>query len=358
MGGLIGKSRTGAFPPDRPHFVAFTEPFLPQHKVRFDQQRGFSMNHPTPLVDFSGRWSNAVARVGTEGVVCPEKQASDMTPLPTLTLALALSHLLALPSATAHPGVGLVEDSGGNIFYTDLVHIWKISPEGRKTIAVRNVHTHELALDAQDNLYGEDLVYEGEALNRWHHRIWKCSPDGKVTDLFGQRSGFREDYGFARDRRGTQYWLQYEENTTLIRKRTPEGKVTTIHPKTPFPRLTWLAVSQDGSALYVTTSNSLHRISSSGAVTPLIHHESTNRHALMGIWPAADGSVYAADFASRTINRVETNGRITLVARTENPWAPSSMLRTRDGILWILDYSTTNEARLRRIDKAGKSRVF
>ncbi len=278
--------------------------------------------------------------------------------MPALVLALALSHLLVLPSATAHPGVGLMEDSRGNIFYTDLVHVWKISPEGRKTIAVRNVHTHELALDAQDNLYGEDQVYEGEALNRWHHRIWKCAPDGKVTDLFGQRSGFREDYGFARDRRGTQYWLQYEGKTPLIRKRSLEGTVTTIHPKTPFPRLTWLAVSADGSVLYVTTGNGLYRISPDGAVSSLLHHESTNRHSLMGIWPAPDGSVYTANFATRTVNRVETNGRVTLVARTESPWAPSSMLRARDGVLWILEYSTTNEARLRRIDPAGKSRVF
>ncbi|MBC7890771.1 MAG: hypothetical protein H7Y12_01040 [Sphingobacteriaceae bacterium] len=281
-----------------------------------------------------------------------------MKPFPLLTLAVAFSYLFTLPSATAHPGVGLVEDSRGNIFYTDLVHVWKISPDGRKTIAVRNVHTHELAIDAQDSLYGEDQVYEGEALNRWHHRNWKCSPDRTVTDKIGQRPGYRNDYGFARDRRGTQYWLQYEGKTTLIRKRTSDGKLTTIHPKTPFSRLTWLAVSEDGSALYVTTGNGLYRISSNETVTPLIHPESTDRHALMGIWPASDGSVYAADFATRTINRVETNGRTTLIARTEPPWSPSSMLRARNGALWILEYSTTNEARLRRIDAAGKSHVF
>ena len=263
----------------------------------------------------------------------------------------------------AHPGVGLVEDSQGNIFYTDLVHVWKVHSDGQKTIAVRNAHTHELALDAQDNLYGEDLVYEGEAVNRWHHRIWKCAPDGQVTDLFGQRSEFRQYYGFARDRRGVQYWIQHDGKTTLIRKRTPEGTVTTIHPKMSFPRLNWIAVSPDGSVLYVTTGNRLYKISTEGMVTEgmvtvLIDYKSTNRHAMMRIWPAPDGSVYVANFANRTVDRVEANGKVTTITRTEIPWSPSAMLRARNGTLWILEYSATNEARLKRIDAAGKTSIF
>ena len=277
---------------------------------------------------------------------------------PLLCFAIVLGYLLALSPATAHPGVGLVEDSRGNIYYTDLVHVWKVHPDGRKTIAVRNVHTHELALDAQDNLYGEDLVYEGEAVNRWHHRIWKYAPDGQVTDLFGQRSGFRQDYGFARDRRGVQYWIQHDGKTTLIRKRTPEGTVTTIHPKMSFPRLNWIAVSPDGSVLYVTTGNRLYKISTEGMVTVLIDYKSTNRHAMMRIWPAPDGSVYVANFANRTVDRVEANGKVTTITRTEIPWSPSAMLRAHNGTLWILEYSATNEARLKRIDAAGKTSIF
>ncbi len=53
---------------------------------------------------------------------------------------------LLTASVSGHPGVGIVMDSRGNIFYTDLKQVWKISPEGRKSIAVANVHTHELYL--------------------------------------------------------------------------------------------------------------------------------------------------------------------------------------------------------------------
>jgi hypothetical protein len=42
--------------------------------------------------------------------------------------------------AAAHPGIGIVMDSKGNVFYTDLHQIWKIDAQGKKSIAVREVH--------------------------------------------------------------------------------------------------------------------------------------------------------------------------------------------------------------------------
>lgn len=57
--------------------------------------------------------------------------------------------------STAHPGVGIVCDRVGNIFYTDLKNVYKIAQNGERTIAVAHVHTHELAPDLADNLYGD-----------------------------------------------------------------------------------------------------------------------------------------------------------------------------------------------------------
>lgn len=54
----------------------------------------------------------------------------------------------------AHPGVGIVKDSKGNIFFTDLHQVWKIS-NGIKKIIVPDVHSHELYIDKDDNLFGE-----------------------------------------------------------------------------------------------------------------------------------------------------------------------------------------------------------
>ena len=85
-----------------------------------------------------------------------------MTRLATLLGSLAVLALAATP-LSAHPGIGIVVDSRGNVFYTDLKQVWRIAPDGTRSVAVPGVHTHELYLDAQDNLFGQHLWYEGEA---------------------------------------------------------------------------------------------------------------------------------------------------------------------------------------------------
>ena len=63
----------------------------------------------------------------------------------TLGRAAAVLLIVICPvlagSAGAHPGIGIVMDRQGTVFYTDLTHVWKIMPDGAKSIAVRNVHT-------------------------------------------------------------------------------------------------------------------------------------------------------------------------------------------------------------------------
>jgi hypothetical protein len=44
----------------------------------------------------------------------------------------------------AHPGIGIVKDSKGNIYYTDLAKVWKVTASGEKSVVVDRVHTHEL----------------------------------------------------------------------------------------------------------------------------------------------------------------------------------------------------------------------
>ena len=83
-------------------------------------------------------------------------------------------------SSVAHPGVGIVEDSKGNIFFTDLKQVWRIAKGGTKKVVVTNVHTHELYIDEKDNLFGEHLWYNGEQKNTWGYYVWRLSPDGKV----------------------------------------------------------------------------------------------------------------------------------------------------------------------------------
>ena len=85
--------------------------------------------------------------------------------------------------ANAHPSVSLIMDSRGNVYYSDLEQVWKIDVHGKKTVVVHNVHTHELYLDKDDNLFGEHLWYNGETANTWGHYIWKLTINGTLEQI-------------------------------------------------------------------------------------------------------------------------------------------------------------------------------
>jgi hypothetical protein len=83
-------------------------------------------------------------------------------------------------AAQAHPGVGIVADSRGNVFFTDLKQVWKITPNGKQTVAVPSVHSHKLCLDPSGNLYGEHYWYDAKA-EKWVRRVWCLRRAGSVT---------------------------------------------------------------------------------------------------------------------------------------------------------------------------------
>lgn len=129
--------------------------------------------------------------------------------------------------ARAHPGIGIVKDSKGNIYYTDLHQVWKINTSGHKSIAVQSVHTHELFMDAQDNLFGEHLWYNGENVDTWGHYVWKLNKEGRLDTLIQPSEGFLTQYSFVRDVAGNMYWAEQFINTKFKKKYT-DSTIQTI----------------------------------------------------------------------------------------------------------------------------------
>src|ERR1051326_428098 len=109
----------------------------------------------------------------------------------------------------AHPAWGIVVNRAGEIYYSDLATVWKIDPAGHVSVArpgVSGRHVHELAIDADDNIYGED--YDGTS-----KRVWKMTPSGAITSVSGP--------GVWRDRNGNNYAVDENEHLrqeTLILK--------------------------------------------------------------------------------------------------------------------------------------------
>jgi hypothetical protein len=263
----------------------------------------------------------------------------------------------AVFSLTADPGNGIVKDSKGSIFYTDLSQVWKISPDGQKTIAVSGVHTHELYIDQYDNLYGEHLWYNGEQLNTWGSYAWRLSSFGKLDTLVGPQEGFMENYSFDRDSIGNMYWIQRWKIKRVIRK-SIDGS-TTVMVTGNFNHMSRLYVTKDGM-VYFLANNNLYKITTAGHVSILakgIGDENEYNlikqrpgNSLSNVWVHQD-TVYISDYTGRKVKRWSPSGKMAIIAQSSSPWSPSGGVIDHQGNLWIMEYSITNTVRLRKIQK-------
>ena len=269
-------------------------------------------------------------------------------------LALMLAGVLQVQ---AHPGVGIVMDRHGNVFYTDLVQVWQITPGGRRSIVVPSVHTHDLAIISGDILIGEEVRRAGGG---WQHRIWQRTPDGRITDLIAWQDGFWQDYGLNRDRAGAMYSVQCPEKVCVIRKRGRDGRTTILARGTQFNyTVNWLAVSPTG-VVFFNDGPDVRKIDERGTLSTVAAGLAPpgNQNALMGLKHLPDGGVYVAVPSRRSILRVGANGETSTVAQSPEPWAPSGMLRAPDGKLWILEFDPANRFQVRRIGSRGEVTVF
>lgn len=265
----------------------------------------------------------------------------------------------------AHPPVAIVMDRLGNVFYSDLERVWMIAPDGKKTVAVPGAHTHELGLDAAGNLYGEHLWYEGDATKQWGHRVWRRTPQGRVTDVIPARRGFPSGYGFARDASGATYWTDRGTPARFF-KQSPSGQVSTVAVCRDCPEVRWMTAAPDGT-LYFVDAGEIKELSAAGRFRTLTSGLARRRwtqpqvnaqHRVMGLWTGGGGNVYAAVYGSREVVKVSRDGRAQVVATSRLPWSPTGVLVAPNGDLWIVECSYTNAIRVRRIARDGKVTVF
>jgi len=277
---------------------------------------------------------------------------------------LLISSFLLLISftVTAHPGIGIVKDNKGNIYYTDLGKVWKISLDGSKTVVVSGVHTHELYMDEHDNLYGEHLWYNGETQNTWGHYDWCLKNTGELVKEIDPTEGFPSNYSFVRDSSGNIYWVE-RFTTSKIMKKTKSGEVMKL-TEGKFGFIGWLTCTKNGS-LYFTENNKLHRLSPHGksdsyrieTLAESIGSKSTDfsmmgrNYDSYGIWTDAAGNVYLAMIDSKKVIRIGADGNAQTILTSNSLWTVCSGIFDNNGNMWVLENSVSNKVRVRKITK-------
>lgn len=264
----------------------------------------------------------------------------------------------------AHPGVGIVMDSKGNVFYTDTERIFKIDVAGHKSVVVPRVHTHELFLDKNDNLFGEHLWYEGSA-DKWSHYIWRYSADGKFEKLTPDLEGFRQDYSFVRDHFGTMFWADQEKGCQRVIKMDIQKNIKLVTDRC-FENIRWMYVSKKGDLLFADFQD-LVKIDKQGNVKEIAKKIANkqwtistveNQNSVFGVWDDASGNIYTAVAANRTVKKFDQSGKEEIVFRTPVPWIPTGGLVSPSGDLWILECSDTNAVRVERITEDKRRMVY
>jgi len=265
----------------------------------------------------------------------------------------------------AHPGIGIVMDSKGNVFYTDLTHVWKIATNGELSIAVKNIHTHELYIDKEDNLYGEHEWYEGEATDKWGNYVWCLTNDGIFNKTIPDVEGFLDNNTLVRDPEGNTYWAEKSDDQELLKKQTINGENISVSEH-HFDDIRWMHFSNNDNNLYIVDNLKIKKVTPEGDVTILADNLKegrslfgvADRHYVFGTWTDQRMNVFVAVYGSGKVKKISPEGKISTIYESGIFWAPCGGFTAPNGTQWIMEFSKRNKTRIRKIGIDGKQTLY
>lgn len=266
-------------------------------------------------------------------------------------LWIALATLFAMSVTAvlvAHPSVSVAIAPDGTVFYSDLQQVWAVGADGRREVAVQRVHAHELAIDPTGALIGEDSEWLGG--DHYRHRVWRRSPDGRLTNALPWTSGFTREFGLTRDASGATYWVKCRQARfcTVVRRDRAGATRDVVRHGQFTTRINWIAASPAGE-VYVVDGAFLRKVNREGRLENVAKvSRREGHHQLMGLTLDRDGNVYVANHAERAVFRVSPSGNVQTVVRSAAPWAPTGVALSPRGEMWILEWAGTR-TRVRKV---------
>lgn len=286
-----------------------------------------------------------------------------------LTL-LFLWGLVASP-AVAHPPYGLVADRAGNVYFSDLETVWRLSLDGHLQVFrphVRDAHVHTLTLVPDGAIVGDQNRYD-PATKVFYSGLWRRTPEGVEQLIVPMTERPPPGSGVWQDSAGNRYtsqWVSSDDRRMVLLRRRPNGRVDVLFDETggatrpPQPTVEsvgGMAFGADGS-LFFTNGNVLRRLAPDGTVTKL--YQGHSKSSLRGLAVAPDGRVLAADMGAKTVLAVALDRKVSTLYRETATWTPTAVALA-GGRLLVLEANgdpDEHKDRVRVIEvKDGRAKV-
>jgi hypothetical protein len=250
-------------------------------------------------------------------------------------------------TAAAHEGWGIVVDSRGRVYVTDIPAntIWRISSDGRVEAIRRFIHSHALSLGLDGAVYGTNV-----SLTQPVRSAWRFDSGARFSEIIPPTRGFPLDLqSFLLAPDGSVYSASIYQHPEPAGGRelyllhwSPAGVVDTVaggpvghadgHGRAArFQSIDGMAWLPDGS-IVLADGPRLRRVFVDGRVESLGPPLTTLRwdQDLLGVAVGPDGAIYAADFAGRVVQRV-VGDRVDTLYRAGTYWSPAGIAATASG---------------------------
>jgi hypothetical protein len=279
--------------------------------------------------------------------------------------------LFAVAGAHAHPPYGLATDARGNIYFSDLEAVWRLTPAGRLELfraRSGDTHVHEVVV-APDGAVEGDLNHYDPATGRFYTGLWRRTSDARETMPVPMTEDAPDGFGLWQDGRGNRYashWPSNEDRRTILTRRSPDGRSKIVFAegrpgaarKGSVAGVGGMAFGADG-AVYFADRNLLRRLGPDGRT--VLVFQAPAGSSLRGLAVARDGRILAADMGLKSVIAVAADGRVETLYREMEAWLPTAVAAF-GGRLLVLEANAdprdqTNRVRVIRVDEKGRSEV-
>jgi hypothetical protein len=285
---------------------------------------------------------------------------------PGLPVLVSVVLLLFPRAGFAHPASGIVVDDQGRVYI--LYHgLDRVEPSGELTTIEENSGGHWLAL-------GSKNIISGIALDAYK----RVFADGN-SFLFGDGAPL----AFGAD--GSLYYASDGSSELMpvgalsVVRLSPGGKRSAFSPALQAKLadlgdgVTALAVGSDGR-VYAGTWKGFIELHDDGSTARIFYplpvqdcdsdpadHNPANASSpyFRGIGVDAAGNVYLAATSCHRVLKVERSGKVSILLRSERPWAPTG-LTVHGQDIYVLEYTNANGPRtegwyprVRRVSREG-----